>query len=149
MSVRWFHVNQILHTNTYIRLSACIYIFISISGTLDLDEWAQFLHMKDKVFTDFSEVRKEIEKETSRVAGDNKGICSEPIRLKIYSDKVVNLTVVDLPGLTKVNIYSVKMPRFRCRFVHLPTSSLYRMQAQRGDSCALTTLLMTAHIDSK
>ena len=78
--------------------------FILISGTLELEEWAQFLHIKDKVFTDFSEVRKEIELETSRIAGDNKGICCEPIRLKIYSDKVVNLTVVDLPGLTKVSI---------------------------------------------
>lgn len=86
-------------------LADLYHTFILISGTLDLEEWAQFLHMKDKVFTDFTEVRKEIEKETSRVAGDNKGICSEPIRLKIYSDKVVNLTVVDLPGLTKVSEY--------------------------------------------
>lgn len=60
--------------------------------------------MKDKIFTDFDEVREEIEHETFRVAGHNKGICSEPIRLRILSDKVVNLTVVDLPGLTKVGL---------------------------------------------
>ena len=32
------------------------------------------------------------------------GISSEPIRLKIYSPSVLNLTLVDLPGVTKVSI---------------------------------------------
>nr|BAN21112.1 dynamin related protein [Riptortus pedestris] len=68
------------------------------------EEWAQFLHKKTKYFTDFDEVRKEIEEETGRKAGHNKGICIEPIILKIYSPKVLNLTLVDLPGLTKVPV---------------------------------------------
>ena len=72
-------------------------------GTVDTDEWAKFLHQKDKVYFDFDDVRKEIESETEKMAGSNKGICPEPIRLRIFSDKVVNLTVVDLPGLTKVS----------------------------------------------
>lgn len=38
------------------------------------------------------------------MAGANKGICPEPINLKIYSTRVVNLTLVDLPGITKVAI---------------------------------------------
>ena len=32
------------------------------------------------------------------------GISAEPIVLKIFSNKVVNLTLVDLPGLTKVPV---------------------------------------------
>lgn len=64
-------------------------------------EWAQFLHT-DKRFTDFSEVCKEIEQETYRVAGQNKGISKLPIHLRIYSPDVLDLTLVDLPGLTKV-----------------------------------------------
>lgn len=36
------------------------------------------------------------------MAGDNKGICPEPISLKFFSDKVLSLTLVDLPGMTKV-----------------------------------------------
>lgn len=67
-----------------------------------MEEWGTFLHSK-KIFKDFDEIRKEIEDETERMAGDNKGICPEPINLKIYSSKVVNLTLVDLPGITKVN----------------------------------------------
>ncbi len=67
-------------------------------------EWAKFLHTKDRVYTDEDEIRGEIERETERMAGGNKGICPEPISVKYYSDKVLNLTLVDLPGLTKVPV---------------------------------------------
>uniref|UniRef100_A0A8C5AQE3 Interferon-induced GTP-binding protein Mx n=1 Tax=Gadus morhua TaxID=8049 RepID=A0A8C5AQE3_GADMO len=56
------------------------------------------------VFADFAEIRSEIEKETERSSGDNKGISPEPIHLKIFSPKVLNLTLVDLPGITKVPV---------------------------------------------
>ena len=39
-----------------------------------------------------------------RIAGTNKGISRQPINLKIYSPHVLSLTLVDLPGLTKVPI---------------------------------------------
>ena len=68
-------------------------------------EWGQFLHI-DKRFTDFDEIRREIEQETFRVAGQNKGISKLPIHLRIYSPNVLDLTLVDLPGLTKVRIRS-------------------------------------------
>ncbi|KAG9019102.1 Dynamin- GTPase protein [Tulasnella sp. 427] len=68
-----------------------------------LTEYAQFMHI-DKRFTDFEEVRKEIETETFRVAGQNKGISKLPISLKIYSPEVLDLTLVDLPGLTKIPV---------------------------------------------
>lgn len=67
-------------------------------------EWAEFHHIPNRRFTDFGDVKREIENETSRVAGNNKGINRQPINLKIYSPHVLNLTLVDLPGLTKVPI---------------------------------------------
>ncbi|KAI1115199.1 Dynamin central region-domain-containing protein [Nemania sp. NC0429] len=67
-------------------------------------EWAEFHHIPGRHFTDFGDVKREIENETSRVAGSNKGINRQPINLKIYSPHVLNLTLVDLPGLTKVPI---------------------------------------------
>ena len=36
------------------------------------------------------------------MAGQNKGISKLPIHLRIYSPNVLDLTLVDLPGLTKV-----------------------------------------------
>ena len=71
------------------------------SPSTSYTEWGQFLHI-DKRFTDFNEIRKEIEQETFRVAGQNKGVSKLPISLRIYSPNVLDLTLVDLPGLTKV-----------------------------------------------
>ncbi|WVW79987.1 hypothetical protein I302_101960 [Kwoniella bestiolae CBS 10118] len=65
--------------------------------------YAEFLHINRR-FTDFEEIRKEIENETYRVAGQNKGVSKLPINLKIYGPGVLNLTLVDLPGLTKVPV---------------------------------------------
>lgn len=66
-------------------------------------EWAEFNHIPNRRFTDFGDVKREIDNETARVAGNNKGITRQPINLKIYSPHVLNLTLVDLPGLTKVS----------------------------------------------
>ncbi|KAF3821048.1 hypothetical protein GH733_011201 [Mirounga leonina] len=67
-------------------------------------EYAEFLHCKGKKFTDFEEVRLEIEAETDRITGTNKGISPVPINLRVYSPHVLNLTLVDLPGMTKVPV---------------------------------------------
>ncbi|XP_077505050.1 dynamin-1 shibire isoform X1 [Amblyomma americanum] len=67
-------------------------------------EYGEFLHCRGKKFTDFDQIRKEIEDETDRVTGTNKGISSVPINLRVYSPLVLNLTLVDLPGLTKVPV---------------------------------------------
>ncbi|KAI0758587.1 P-loop containing nucleoside triphosphate hydrolase protein [Irpex lacteus] len=75
----------------------------SSSSSQSYTEWGQFLHI-DKRFTEFDEIRKEIEQETFRVAGQNKGISKLPIHLRIYSPNVLDLTLVDLPGLTKIPV---------------------------------------------
>ena len=48
-------------------------------------EYAEFLHCKGRIFTDFDLVRKEIEEETDRVTGGNKGISNIPINLRVFS----------------------------------------------------------------
>ncbi|XP_023931417.1 dynamin-1 isoform X2 [Lingula anatina] len=67
-------------------------------------EYAEFIHCKGKKFTDFDAVRREIEDETDRVTGKNKGISNIPINLRVYSPHVLNLTLIDLPGMTKVPV---------------------------------------------
>ncbi|XP_030264115.1 dynamin-2 isoform X3 [Sparus aurata] len=67
-------------------------------------EYAEFLHCKGKKFVDFEEVRQEIEAETDRITGSNKGISPVPINLRVYSPHVLNLTLIDLPGMTKVAV---------------------------------------------
>ncbi|KAK2993874.1 hypothetical protein RJ640_003986 [Escallonia rubra] len=67
-------------------------------------EYAEFAHLPRKRFTDFAAVRKEIADETDRETGRSKQISTVPIYLSIYSPNVVNLTLIDLPGLTKVAV---------------------------------------------
>ncbi|KAM4534698.1 dynamin-2 isoform 3-T3 [Fundulus diaphanus] len=67
-------------------------------------EYAEFLHCKGKKFVDFDEVRAEIEAETDRITGSNKGISPVPINLRVYSPHVLNLTLIDLPGMTKIAV---------------------------------------------
>jgi len=69
-----------------------------------LGDWVTFDHLKNKIFTDFEQVRDEIEAETIRVTGTNKGVSSAPIIVKMYSANVVNLSLTDLPGITKVAV---------------------------------------------
>ncbi|CAJ1932672.1 unnamed protein product [Sphenostylis stenocarpa] len=67
-------------------------------------EYAEFLHAPRRRFTDFASVRQEISDETDRITGKTKAISNVPIQLSVYSPNVVNLTLIDLPGLTKVAV---------------------------------------------
>ena len=65
-------------------------------------EVAEFLHLPNKKFTNFKEICNEIIRETERVTGKTRNVSPHPIRLTLYSPNVLNLTLVDLPGLVKV-----------------------------------------------
>ncbi|XP_031479309.1 dynamin-related protein 3A-like isoform X2 [Nymphaea colorata] len=67
-------------------------------------EWGEFLHLPGKRFFDFSAIRREIQAETEREVGANKGVSDKQIRLKVFSPNVLNITLVDLPGITKVPV---------------------------------------------
>ncbi|CAG5112235.1 Oidioi.mRNA.OKI2018_I69.chr2.g6474.t1.cds [Oikopleura dioica] len=67
-------------------------------------EWGEFLHKKGQKFYQFDQIRAEIEQETDRTTGHNKGISPIPINLRVFSPRVLNLTLVDLPGMTKVAV---------------------------------------------
>ncbi|CAN1806270.1 Dynamin-related protein 3A [Linum perenne] len=70
-------------------------------GDSSEEEWGEFLHRPDKLFFDFSEIRSEIEAVTAKEVGGNKGVSDKQIRLKIFSPNVLDITLVDLPGITK------------------------------------------------
>ncbi|KAK9766662.1 vacuolar protein sorting-associated protein 1, variant 4 [Basidiobolus ranarum] len=74
------------------------------NGKQEADEWGEFLHIPGVKFTDFNKIREEIVKETETKTGKNGGISPQPINLRIFSPNVLTLTLVDLPGLTKVPV---------------------------------------------
>jgi len=67
-------------------------------------EYGEFQHLPNKRFEDFDHIRLEIIAETERLCGKNSGISSNPISLKIFSPFVIDLTLVDLPGITKIPV---------------------------------------------
>ncbi|KAG9127100.1 vacuolar protein sorting-associated protein 1 [Ceratobasidium sp. 392] len=68
------------------------------------NEWGEFLHLPGEKFFDFNKIRAEIVKDTELKTGKNAGISPLPINLRIFSPNVLTLTLVDLPGLTKVPV---------------------------------------------
>lgn len=92
---------QLIHTTKNDDSSYCV---VDENLPKDCEEWGVFLHQKNKVYSSFDDIRDEISAETERLTGENKGVSHDPIVLKIFSPRVVTLTLVDLPGLTKVPV---------------------------------------------
>ncbi|XP_026284447.1 dynamin-1-like protein [Frankliniella occidentalis] len=69
------------------------------------EEWGEFDDDEEesKIY-EIEEIESEIERRTAELAGENKNISSKPIVLKIFSPHVLTLTLVDLPGITKVAV---------------------------------------------
>uniref|UniRef100_U5EY90 dynamin GTPase n=1 Tax=Corethrella appendiculata TaxID=1370023 RepID=U5EY90_9DIPT len=122
-------------------------------GTANVEEWGRFLHIKNKIFTDFNEIRNEIENETDRACGSNKGICAEPINLKIYSTKVVNLTLVDLPGITKVPVgdqpedIEEQIKELLFKYIENPNSIILAVTAANTDMATSESLKLAKECD--
>ncbi|KAG0265798.1 vacuolar protein sorting-associated protein 1 [Actinomortierella ambigua] len=84
-------------------------LLVPISASVDKkenepEEWGEFLHQPGVKYTDFNLIREEIERDTELKTGKNAGISPLPINLRIYSPNVLTLTLVDLPGLTKLPV---------------------------------------------
>uniref|UniRef100_A0A8C8S1J1 Dynamin N-terminal domain-containing protein n=1 Tax=Pelusios castaneus TaxID=367368 RepID=A0A8C8S1J1_9SAUR len=68
---------------------------------IQAEERATFLHCKHKTLSDFDEIWQEIVTETERMTGASKGMSPGPLSLKIYSPCFLNLSLIDLPEITK------------------------------------------------
>ena len=58
----------------------------------------------DKKMYNFDDVRTTIELLTDKICGDKKGIIDDPIVLKVFSSDCPDLTIIDLPGITRIPI---------------------------------------------
>ncbi|XP_044534707.1 dynamin-1-like protein isoform X7 [Gracilinanus agilis] len=120
---------------------------------IQAEEWGKFLHTKNKLYTDFDEIRQEIENETERISGSNKGVSPEPIHLKIFSPNVVNLTLVDLPGMTKVPVgdqpkdIELQIRELILRFISNPNSIILAVTAANTDMATSEALKISREVD--
>jgi len=57
-----------MENNKFYISSVCMYVV----EVIEAEEWGKFLHTKNRIYTDFNEIRREIENETERLSGTNK-----------------------------------------------------------------------------
>ena len=77
-------------------------IILQLINQKEGEDYCEFFLKPNEKITDFSKVTKEIILQTEKIAGKEKLISDKPIIMKIYSTKLIDLTLVDLPGLVKV-----------------------------------------------
>ncbi|KAI1710540.1 dynamin central region domain-containing protein [Ditylenchus destructor] len=118
-------------------------------------DWAVFEHKNNEVFTDFELVRQEIEVETERTTGTNKGISALPINLKIYSHRVVNLSLIDLPGITKVPVgdqpadIEIQIRKMIVSFISNPNSLILAVTAANQDFATSEAMKLAREVDKE
>lgn len=66
------------------------------------EPYGRFEEIPGKDFKNFLEIKKTIEMLTDKVAGTNKEIVDKPIILTVFSPDCPDLTLIDLPGITRI-----------------------------------------------
>ena len=69
-----------------------------------IEPWAKFEEVPNKKFTNFQEVKETINFLTDKICGQKKNIVDKPIVLNMFSHTCPDLTMVDLPGITRIPI---------------------------------------------
>eukprot|EP01029_Cantina_marsupialis_P002889 TRINITY_DN127720_c0_g1_i2.p1 TRINITY_DN127720_c0_g1~~TRINITY_DN127720_c0_g1_i2.p1 ORF type:complete len:809 (-),score=292.24 TRINITY_DN127720_c0_g1_i2:418-2844(-) len=118
-------------------------------------EYGVFLHAPDKKIYDFDKIREEIDADTERECGDCKGLSDKPINLKIYSPHVLNLTLIDLPGTTKIAVgdqpvdIGDQIKQMMLDFIEKPNCILLAVTAANTDLANSDALEMARKVDPK
>ncbi|CAH6792059.1 Dnm1l [Phodopus roborovskii] len=81
------------------------------------------------------------------------GVSPEPIHLKVFSPNVVNLTLVDLPGMTKVPVgdqpkdIELQIRELILRFISNPNSIILAVTAANTDMATSEALKISREVD--
>ncbi|CAD8138201.1 unnamed protein product [Paramecium octaurelia] len=115
---------------------------------------AEFVEeIKGKKYTNFDEVRKSIEDLTDKVCGTSKNIIDKPIILAVTGPNCPDLTLVDLPGITRIPIMdqpkdieqiTTNMAR---RYCEDPSAIILCVVAANADMTTSDALLLAKKLD--
>jgi len=119
--------------------------------------YAIFEEIKDRKFTDFPEVRNQINILTDKVAGSKKGIVDKPIVLNIFSHTCPDLTLIDLPGITRIPMAGSDQPNnieqitraMATRYVSDPRTIILCVIPANSDMTTSDGLHMARELDPK
>ena len=119
--------------------------------------WAEFAEIKGQKFTDFEEVRKTIDVLTDKIAGKKKGIVDKPIVITIHSHTCPDLTVIDLPGITRIPLQGSDQgkdiekvtKKMALRYVKDPRTIILAVVPANADITTSDALQMARDLDPK
>ena len=86
----------------YLVVSCFLIFILRVNGHFSLNFKTMKKHLLLPLF--MLQTSLALQAETERDLGSNKGISDKQIRLKIFSPHVLTITLVDLPGITKVPV---------------------------------------------
>jgi len=115
---------------------------------------ASFYIKKTKKIFNFDEIRNEIERETERVA-PKQAIDDKPINLRIFSPYVLNLTIIDLPGMTKVAVgnqpsdISVRIRTLLLKFIKKTNCLILAVSPANADLANSDAIQLAREVDPK
>jgi GTPase SAR1 family protein len=124
-----------------------------VGGSAAAAEWGEFLHKPGYKYTDFNAIREEIIAETNRLIGSNKCVSAVPISLKLCSPHVIPLTLIDLPGITKVPVgdqpadIELQIREMVLSFVSNPNSIIIAVTAANTDIANSDALKLAREVD--
>lgn len=111
------------------------------------------MHKKGEYFYDYDQIRNEIVAQTNRIAGNDKCVSQEPISLTIYSERLVDLTMVDLPGMTKVPVKGQpqdiedQIKKLTYRYITPPNALILALTAANTDLANSDALKLAREVD--
>jgi dynamin 1-like protein len=119
--------------------------------------WAEFAELKGQKFTDFDEVRNTIDVLTDKIAGKKKGIVDKPIVVTIHSHTCPDLTVIDLPGITRIPLQGSDQgqdiekvtKKMALRYVKDPRTIILCVIPANADMTTSDALQMARDLDPK
>eukprot|EP00331_Platyophrya_macrostoma_P028242 CAMPEP_0176434354 /NCGR_PEP_ID=MMETSP0127-20121128/16626_1 /TAXON_ID=938130 /ORGANISM="Platyophrya macrostoma, Strain WH" /LENGTH=781 /DNA_ID=CAMNT_0017817073 /DNA_START=42 /DNA_END=2387 /DNA_ORIENTATION=+ len=121
------------------------------------EPYGMFEQAKGVKFTDFNKVRDKINALTDEVAGKNKGIIDDPIILTVYAESCPDLTVIDLPGITRIPLANSDQPKdieritkdMALRYVKDPRTIILCVVPANADISTSDALQIARNIDPK
>uniref|UniRef100_A0A671PH89 Dynamin-1-like protein n=1 Tax=Sinocyclocheilus anshuiensis TaxID=1608454 RepID=A0A671PH89_9TELE len=117
---------------------------------VDGEEWGKFLHTKNKVWKAVQQIFRE---RIHSHLHNKHGISDEPIHLKIFSPHVVNLTLVDLPGITKVPVgdqpkdIELQIRELILKYISNPNCIILAVTAANTDMATSEALKVAREVD--
>ncbi|KAK7035786.1 P-loop containing nucleoside triphosphate hydrolase protein [Favolaschia claudopus] len=120
-------------------------------ATANSTEWGEFLHLPNQKFFDYTKIRDQIlydtEAETQHLS-DSREISPNPIHLRIFSPKVLTLTLIDLPGIpVKHPIYEQPIRDMLIQYISSPACLIIAVISALDDLAHCKALKMAREVD--